>query len=848
MPRARQGSSQNATRSRLNLTSYLNIQYAWEVALKNIREIDQMLATAEKELSRLDDRRAIILEQIQGLRRERELIEQSASGSSLLDKRPSVTSQSSQNEKLSLFRRLFKGREDVYPKRFESMRTGKKGYQPACRNEWLKGVCGKPKVKCNQCENREYLPVTDEVIRNHLLGSDSQDKSTHDFTIGVYPLLHDDTCWFLAADFDKSTWREDVSAFLETCKSFNIPAVLERSRSGNGGHVWIFFSEAIPAALGRKMASFILTETMERRPEIGLDSYDSFFPKQDTMPKGGLGNLIALPLQKKPREKGNSLFLDEDFFPYPDQWSFLSSIRVMNRNEVEAIVDEAARRGRIVGVRMAVTDDDDEPWTAPPSRRRKAPLITGPLPDQVSLVLSNQIFVAKEELPPPLMNRIIRLAAFQNPEFYKAQAMRFSTFGKSRIISCCEDFPKHIGIPRGCLDELIELLRSLNIRQNIIDERFEGTPIYPPFRGNLRHKQQLAAEAMLNFDTGVLSASTAFGKTVVAAYIITERQVNTLILVHRRQLLDQWVERLSHFLGLDHKEIGIIGGGKRKPSGLIDVATIQSFSKKGIADDIVGEYGHLVVDECHHISARSFEIVARQSKARYVTGLSATVIRKDGHHPIIFMQCGPIRYRVDDRKEAIARPFNHKVKVRKTGFKLPETIKNKTDPTIHELYSALISDNSRNNLIIDDLLKSLDSKRSPVLLTERKKHLELFVDRLTPIIRNVIVLKGGMGQKQRRQVKEILADIPDGDERVIIATGRYLGEGFDDARLDTLFLALPVSWRGTLAQYAGRLHRLHDMKKEVIIYDYADLDVPMLARMYERRRGGYKAIGYEIDE
>ncbi|MCD4805424.1 MAG: DEAD/DEAH box helicase family protein, partial [Desulfobacterales bacterium] len=484
------------------------------------------------------------------------------------------------------------------------------------------------------------------------MDTDVHSRSKRDYTIGIYPLLTDETCWFLVADFDKENWMDDVSAYLETCETYNVQAVLERSRSGNGGHVWIFFSEPVPASQARRLGTFILTETMDRRPEIGLDSYDSFFPKQDTMPKGGFGNLIALPLQKKPREEGNSVFLDDSLIPYQDQWAFLSTIKRMSLSEVEKIIDRAENRGGIIGVKIVATDEDDiEPWLAPPSRKKEVQ-VTGALPDQIKLVLGNQIYIEKEILSPSLRNRLIRVAAFQNPEFYKAQAMRFSTFGKPRIINCCEDFPKHIGIPRGCLEEIISLLESLKIKVRLIDERFHGEPIDVKFIGRLRPEQEKAAEAMLNSDTGVLSASTAFGKTVIAAYLIAKRGVNTLILVHRRELLDQWVARLSNFLELDPKKIGQIGRGKRKPSGIIDVAIIQSISRKGAVDDIVGEYGYLVVDECHHISARSFEIATRQCKAKYVTGLSATVIRKDGHHPIIFMNCGPVRYKVDDRKQA----------------------------------------------------------------------------------------------------------------------------------------------------------------------------------------------------
>jgi superfamily II DNA or RNA helicase len=327
--------------------------------------------------------------------------------------------------------------------------------------------------------------------------------------------------------------------------------------------------------------------------------------------------------------------------------------------------------------------------------------------------------------------------------------------------------------------------------------------------------------------------------------MIAQRAVNTLVLVHRQQLLDQWVSRLSLFLDLDPKQIGQIGGGKRRPTGRLDVALIQSLCRKDVVDDVVGQYGHLIVDECHHLSTRSFEQVARRCKARYVTGLSATTTRRDGHHPIIFMQCGPIRYRVDAKQQAAQRPFEHRVVVRKTAFHLEPALE--TSPAIHELYAALMRDEPRNALIITDVLAAIEDGRSPVVLTERTEHLELLAERLRPSVPNVVTLRGGMGTKQRRATAEQLANIPDRAPRVLVATGRYLGEGFDDARLDTLFLALPISWRGTLVQYAGRLHRLHDQKKEVIIYDYADLAVPMLARMHERRLRGYRAIGYEME-
>jgi superfamily II DNA or RNA helicase/very-short-patch-repair endonuclease len=756
-----------------------------------------------------------------------------------------VNQHSPAEAKIALFRSLFHGREDVYPRRFESRKTGRAGYSPACGNEWVQGICEKPRIKCSECPHQRFLPVTDDVIRWHLQGHDDH---SHDFVIGVYPMLLDETCFFLAADFDKTTWQDDVGALLETCRQMNLPAALERSRSGRGGHIWFFFNEAVPANLARKFGAHILTETMERRPDIGLDSYDRFFPNQDTLPPGGFGNLIALPLQKRPRESGNGVFLDERMTPYLDQWAFLSSIHKISRGEVEEVVRLAEAKGKVIDVRLVPEGDEEEatPWMAPPSRRRKDTPIAGPLPKTLELTLANQIYIGKEVLPPALRNRLIRLAAFQNPEFYKAQAMRLSTYDKPRIIACAEDHPKHIGLPRGCLDDLLQTLSGLNIKTVVRDQRNPGQPLKATFQGELRPEQIVAAQAMLAQDTGVLAATTAFGKTVVAAWLIAKRGVNTLVLVHRRQLQQQWIERLSTFLGMPVHVIGRIGGGRNKPTGLLDVGVTQSLVRNGVVDDLVGNYGHLIVDECHHLSAQSFEQVARQAKAKFVTGLSATVMRKDGHHPIIFMQCGPVRHRANSKERVAAHPFKHTVMVRPTDFRPLRPANPNVRQQFHELYEELIADDERNQLICHDLIQTLREGRSPLVLTERNEHLNSLTKQLAPEVRHLVVLRGGMRKKELDAVSARLAAIPADEARVILATGRYVGEGFDDARLDTLFLTLPVSWHGTIAQYVGRLHRLYDGKREVRVYDYADLNVPMLARMFDRRGRGYEAIGYKM--
>ena len=755
-----------------------------------------------------------------------------------------VNQRSPAQAKVALFRSLFRGREDVYPQRFESRKTGRAGYSPACGNEWVRGICEKPRIKCSECPHQHFLPVTDDVIRWHLCG---QDDKGREFVMGVYPMLRDETCFFLAADFDKATWQQDAGAFLETCRQMSVPAALERSRSGNGGHVWFFFNEAVPAALARKLGTHILTKTMECRPEVGLDSYDRLFPSQDTLPVGGFGNLIALPLQKRFRELGNSVFLDERFVPHSDQWKFLSLIRRIRRQEVEEIVHRADIKGQIIGVRLAPESEEDEdtPWKKPSRSRTKVSII-GPLPESLELILGNQIYVPKDVLPPALRNRLIRLAAFQNPEFYRLQGLRLPTYDRPRIIACAEDHAKHIGLPRGCLDEVRQTLSDLNIKAVVRDERNPGLPLKATFQGELRPEQTVAAIAMLAHDTGVLAATTAFGKTVVAAWLIAQRGVNTLVLVHRRQLQLQWIERLSTFLGIPARTIGRIGGGRTKATGLLDVAVMQSLVRSGLVDDLVSNYGHLIVDECHHLSAQSFEQVARQARAKFVTGLSATVTRKDGQHPIIFMECGAVRYRDNVRHAVATHPFEHKVVVRATGFRPLRPADPDVRVQFHTLYEELIADEARNQLICQDVIHALREGRSPLVLTERNEHLDSLTKQLTSEVPHLIVLRGGMRKRELDATQARLAAIPTDEARLLLATGRYVGEGFDDARLDTLFLTLPVSWQGTITQYVGRLHRLFHNKREVRVYDYADLNVPMLARMFDRRCRRYEGIGYTI--
>ena len=742
-------------------------------------------------------------------------------------------------EKVRLFRSLFRGRTDVFPARFVSKKHDRPGYAPACSNKWEPGLCIlKTGGKCSECTNQAFIPVEDQVVLDHLQGR---------HVIGVYPQLEDETCWFLAVDFDKGSWKDDVSAFRDTCRSLGVPVAIERSRSGNGAHAWFFFTIPVAANVARRMGCYLITETMSRRHELGMDSYDRLFPNQDTMPRGGFGNLIALPLQKKVRDLGNSEFVDETFESFADQWAFLASVERMQPAAVDALARDASRTGQVVGVQMDDLFDDERaaPWTRPPSGRSATLRITGPLPSVVKAVLAQRLFIEKAGLPSPLLNQLKRLAAFQNPEFYKKQKMRLSTALTPRVIACAQDESHFVALPRGCMTDAEQLLAEHSVKLAIEDLRHDGEPLDVHFEGELTPLQHAAAGALLAHETGVFVGPPGIGKTVLGTYLVAKRARSTLVLVHRTPLLEQWVAQLAMFLGIDQDQIGQIGGGKRKPNGRLDVAMIQSLVRNEKIDDLVASYGQVIVDECHHLPAVSFERVLSEVKAHCVVGLTATPHRRDGHHPITEMQLGSVRFKVDDKSYAARRPFEHKLVVCETAFRLSDP---HADTTIQEVYCALAADESRNQRIVSDVIAAIAEGRSPILLTERRDHLDYFAEHLRGAIRHVVVLQGGMSTKERRGSAEQLASIPERAERVVLATGRYIGEGFDDARLDTLFLAMPISWKGTLIQYSGRLHHHHPGKREVRICDYVDGAVPMLVNMFKKRLRTYRAIGYARGE
>lgn len=730
-------------------------------------------------------------------------------------------------EKVALFGRLFRGRADVYPVRWESKTTGKSGYAPACANEWRTGVCEKPRVKCGDCSHRLPLPLTDTVIYDHLAG-------TH--TIGVYPLLTDDSCHFLAVDFDEAQWREDVRAFARSCGDLGVPVALEISRSGQGAHAWIFFSAQVSARDARRLGTAIISHACSRTRQLQLSSYDRLFPNQDTLPKGGFGNLIALPLQKRPRENGCSVFVDSELRPYPDQWAYLATIETMAPRDIDPTILRATGGAHPLDISFIDEEDLATPWQRAPT---PSPQIAGAMPESLTVTLANQVYFEKAQLPPSLANRLIRLAAFQNPEFHRAQAMRMSVWDKPRVIACAENYPRHIALPRGCLEAAAQLLAANGIRWALNDERHAGHAIDIGFIGALRPDQEAAASAMLRHDTGVLSAPTAFGKTVTAAALIARRGVNTLVLVHRTELLKQWQERLPSFLGGGKGMIGVIGGGKSKPGGIIDIAVMQSLSRQGEVNPLVEDYGHVIVDECHHIGAASFDAILRRAKAKYVLGLTATPIRRDGQQAILFMQCGPIRH-------TAAKPASapHELEVvPRTRF---DRIDLAADAGIQDVFRHLVQHPARTAAIAAEVKSAAQEGRKILVLTERTEHLDAIRAALDGVAPEPFVLHGRLSRKQRATLIAELDALPPDAPRILLATGKLVGEGFDHPPLDTLVLAMPVSWKGTLQQYAGRLHREQVGKSGVRIVDFVDAGHPALRRMWDKRQSGYRAMGYRM--
>lgn len=752
------------------------------------------------------------------------------------------------DERIRLFQSLFKGREDVFARRWFSKTTGKSGYQPVCINEWKQGICDKKKYRCVICPNRNFAPLTTQDMYRHLEGKDEYCCDV----VGLYAIMQDNNCAFLCADFDdkncKYGYKEDVLAYVGVCREWLIPYAIERSRSGNGAHVWIFFEAPLPASKARRLGNAILTEAMTRNGQMSFNSYDRFFPNQDYLPEGGFGNLVALPLQGQARRKENSVFVDNDFLVYKDQWAFLYNLKKIQ----ESTIDQLLRLHYQEELGKLSMSSESKPWVTPLPQN----ITQEDFHAKVEIIKADKLYIPLKAVSAKVLNHLKRIAAFKNPEFYSKQALRLSTYAIPRIISCFDITNEYLAMPRGCEDATRSFLNDNAVTYTITDKTNHGNKISVSFQGEEREEQLEAINALLPYTNGILHATTAFGKTVTAAAIIARKKVNTLILVHSKALLKQWHDRLTEFLNIDypkHEEknkcgrrkvfspIGCFDSSGNTLHGIIDIALIQSCLDEDGVKPFVLDYGMVIVDECHHVSSITFEQVLMSIKAHTIYGLTATPIRKDGHQPIIFMQCGPIRFSTNVKNQLAKQSFDRFLIPRFTSYNsiLEDRL------SIATLYKYLSEDEIRNNLIVEDICKAVNTGRTPIILTNRTAHVSVLAEKLNATIKNVISLTGIGTTKEKREAMQRLQTIPDSEQLVIVATGKYVGEGFDYPRLDTLFLALPISWKGLLTQYAGRLHREYEGKKDVRIYDYIDIHEPICDSMYRKRLKGYAAIGYK---
>lgn len=761
-----------------------------------------------------------------------------------------INRQSSPQEKINLFKSLFSGREDVFALRWFNSKSNKSGYSPVCGNKWLSGKCDLKKYSCATCPFKLPVALTDNHIYNHLAGRDEFCRDV----IGLYPLIEGNLCKFLVMDFDAHatknhpTWKDDILTVHKTFSDFGINSYIEISRSGNGGHLWIFFDEIISAKLARNLGTAIIKAAMQKRHSIPFESFDRFFPNQDETPKGGYGNLIALPLQGRAVKVGYSLFVNESFVPYEDQWAFLSSVQKISEKLVRKTINEIEK-----SLPDFVERDESEYLqkksniTNSISSDNKESLSQSDFSSTVKIILSNYVKIRKNGISEKALGVLRRTAVFLNPEYFKNLRMHLPLYNIPRYIDCSKENDDYLLVPRGNFPKVIGKIEEANAKYEITDEREIGQEINLHFIAELYDEQKAALKSLLKEDIGILSAGTGFGKTVVASSLIAKRKTNTLIIVQSHALLEQWKKAIKQFLDFTP---GTIAAGKDKSTGIVDIAIVNSLIEKG-SDEVKPrsyKYGMLIVDECHHVSAFSTENLVASFKAKYVYGLTATPIRRDGHQKIIFYQCGSVLYSTTTKQMNTAQDFAHYFIPRFSSFHyVPElTESDSKNPSINQYYEKLISNSFRNELIIEDVKNAVKAGRTPLILSERIEHLNLLYERLSDSAQNVIFITGRDTQKQKNEILEKLRTVPSDESLIILATGKYAGEGFDYPRIDTLMLAMPFSWKGTLAQYCGRLHRNFAGKNEVQIFDYVDYRIPVFDRMYQNRLKGYKHLGYSI--
>ncbi len=770
-----------------------------------------------------------------------------------------VTSDSKAAQKLDLFRSLFKGRQDVYAHGYRR-KDGGIAYTPACANEWKPGICPKGtsvKTRCADCGQRVFLPLGDQAIIRHFKGTSETFKDV----IALYVLEPDgNTTSLLVADFDGEGWKEAVTAYRNTARAFGIDVAVERSRSGAGGHAWIFFVTPVSARLARNLGSAIITKAMQSCDALRFDAYDRMFPAQDTVIQGGFGNAIALPFQGRAQHLGNSVFVDDTLEAYPDQWLFLSQIARATEQQARRLIEACGSNvlGELAETKPA-PKSGDSPRKSHDTRKLTQDDFFSPL----EIVQADMLYIPTDSLSHAATDVIRRIAAFGNPEFYRAQAMHRPVYNKPRIIYLGETRENCIALPRGCKQRLVETLQDAGTRYSIQDERFSGPALDIDFAGTLRDEQQRAADLLLKHDDGILSAPTGFGKTVVGAYLISQVKLPTLVIVPKTALVEQWVDKLNDFLEIKveaaplltpsgrpskrkRPTIGRIGGGKNKPSGIVDVATYQSLVEKSTdgldgVKSLVRNYGLVLCDECHHAAAPQLERILKAATARRVYGLSATPKRSDGLDSALYMLCGPIRCKISPKEQATRQGFERVLIPRFTKIRFPNL---EAGVSFNQVVDKLCAHEARNEMIVGDVVHALDEGKMPLVVTKRKVHAQLLFDAITSTGKSARLL---VGEGTPRQKRDRLNEAAQESERslfAIVATESYLGEGFDMPRLDTLFLATPISWDGNVTQQSGRLHREYEGKAAVYVYDYVDNSIPMLERMYKRRLKTYAALGY----